>query len=57
MAETDTHCDDAVYVIETLKAHYADRPDAYISGNNFIFYAEIERLRAELERLRKPHEE
>ncbi len=40
MAETDKHRDQGVYVIETLKARYADQPDVYISGNNFVFFVE-----------------
>jgi Uma2 family endonuclease len=40
MAETDTHRDLGIYGIEALKARYADQPDVYISGNNFIFYQE-----------------
>jgi Uma2 family endonuclease len=40
MAETDRHRDLAVYVIEALKSHFADRPDVYVSGNNFVFYRE-----------------
>jgi hypothetical protein len=40
MAETDQHRNLTVYVIEALKARYADRPDVYVSGDNFIFYQE-----------------
>jgi len=40
MAETDLHRDIAVYVIEALKAHFAPRPEVYVSGNNFIYYEE-----------------
>jgi Uma2 family endonuclease len=40
MAETDKHRDLAVYVIEALKAFFAEEPDVYISGNNFVFYEE-----------------
>lgn len=42
MAESDKHRDLAVYVIEALKAHFATRPDVYVSGNNFVFYEEGE---------------
>lgn len=41
MAETDTHRDEmVVYVIEVLQDHFAARDDAYVSGNNFIYWAE-----------------
>ena len=40
MAETDKHRDLAIYVITALQTRYADRPDVYISGNNFVFYEE-----------------
>jgi Uma2 family endonuclease len=38
MGETDLHRDVNFYLIEGLKAHYADRPDVYVSGDNFIYY-------------------
>jgi Uma2 family endonuclease len=40
MAETDKHADVMVYLKEALRAHYAERPDVYISGNNFVFFEE-----------------
>jgi len=40
MAETDKHRDLGVYCIEALKRHFADRPDVYVSGNNFVFWEE-----------------
>ena len=40
MAETDKHRDLATYAIEALKLHFADRPDVYIAGNNFLYYQE-----------------
>jgi Uma2 family endonuclease len=40
MAETDTHRDLGIYVIEALKAHFVDDPTVYVSGNNFIFWEE-----------------
>jgi Uma2 family endonuclease len=40
MAETDKHCDLMIYVREALKIRYADSPDVYVSGNNFLFYQE-----------------
>ncbi len=40
MAETDKHREIAYYFIQALKAHYADRDDVYVSGNNFVFWEE-----------------
>jgi len=40
MAESDRHRDLGFYVIEALKAYFADRPDVYVSGNNFIYWEE-----------------
>src|SRR5579859_2011180 len=40
MAETDFHRDLMVDEIETLKLHYADQPEVYVSGNLLIFYEE-----------------
>lgn len=40
MAETDVHRDIAFYVIEALKQRYAGGPDAYVSGNNFLYFVE-----------------
>lgn len=40
LGETDLHRDITIYVIEALKARYADQPDIYISGDNFIYYEE-----------------
>jgi Uma2 family endonuclease len=40
MAETDKHCDLMIYAREALKVYYADRPDVYVSGNNFLYYQE-----------------
>ncbi len=45
MAETDRHRIEAVETIETLEDRYADRPDAYISGNILLFYVEGDRRR------------
>jgi Uma2 family endonuclease len=43
MAETDLHRDLMAYFIEALKFYFADRPDVYVSGNNFVFYFEGDR--------------
>lgn len=40
MAETDKHRDQGIYGIEALKVRFADRPDVYVSGNNFLFWEE-----------------
>jgi Uma2 family endonuclease len=40
MAETDKHRRLMMYVIDALNVYYADRPDVYVSGNNFVFYEE-----------------
>lgn len=40
MAETDQHAELMIYFKEALRHHYADRPDVYVSGNNFIYYEE-----------------
>src|SRR5215216_3625522 len=40
MAETDQHAELMIYFKEALRHHYADRPEVYISGNNFIYYEE-----------------
>ena len=40
IGESDLHRDVTVYLIEGLKAFYADRTaDVYVSGDNFIYYA------------------
>jgi len=38
MAETDTHRDLMVYLIEALKAHFQADPQVYVAGNLFIYY-------------------
>jgi Uma2 family endonuclease len=40
MAETDVHRDDVVDMIETLKYHFAEHPDVYVTGNLLLFYVE-----------------
>jgi Uma2 family endonuclease len=40
MAESDLHRDRMFYNIETLKGRFANRPDVYVSGNNFLYYAQ-----------------
>jgi Uma2 family endonuclease len=38
MAETDEHYEQMVYLIEALKLYFADRPDVYVAGNNFLYW-------------------
>lgn len=38
MAETDWHRDLMLRLIETLKRHYSDDPNIYVSGNLLVFY-------------------
>src|SRR4051794_12971630 len=45
MAETDTHRKLMVYAIEALTLYFRDRPDVYVSGNNFIYWEEGNRKR------------
>src|SRR5207248_958988 len=40
MAGTDKHCDTMIYTREALKVYFADRPEVYISGNNFLYWQE-----------------
>ena len=40
MAETEVHRDNMLDLIETLKAHFAADPMAYVSGNMLMFYEE-----------------
>ena len=40
MAETDKHRRLMSYVTDALEVYYADRPDVYVSGNNFVFWEE-----------------
>jgi hypothetical protein len=38
MAETDRHRQIMVDLIESLKVHFADDPNTYVSGNLLLFY-------------------
>src|SRR5690242_11794024 len=38
MAESDKHADLMTYVKDALRAFFADRPEVYVSGNNFLYY-------------------
>jgi Uma2 family endonuclease len=40
MAETDTHRDDLIYAVESLKQHFREREDVYVSGNLLVYYQE-----------------
>ncbi len=40
MAETDVHRDDMVDVIDSLRYHFVDDPNVYISGNLLLYYEE-----------------
>lgn len=40
MAETDKHRNLMFDFINALTLRYADQPDVYVSGNNFVFYQE-----------------
>ncbi len=39
MAESDQARKGLTYAVEALDAHFAARPDVYVSGNSFIYYA------------------
>jgi Uma2 family endonuclease len=45
MAETQKHADQMIYCIKTLEVRYANRPDVYVWGNNFIHYQQGARNR------------
>ena len=40
MAETDRHRDLMTDVIQTLKEHYKNENDVYVTGNLFLYYEE-----------------
>jgi Uma2 family endonuclease len=40
MGETEKHRDLMIYCIEALRAYFADNPEVYVSGNNFLYYEE-----------------
>jgi Uma2 family endonuclease len=38
MGETDKHRELMAYLIAALKVYFADQPNVYVSGNNFVFW-------------------
>ena len=40
MAETDKHAELMIYVREALKIYFNNRANAYVSGNNFVYWQE-----------------
>ncbi len=38
IAETDIHLNQMFYMINGLAAHYADDPNIYVAGNNFLYF-------------------
>jgi len=40
MGETDKHRELMAYLIAALKTYFADQPNIYVSGNNFVFWEE-----------------
>lgn len=40
MAETDLHIDEIIRIRLMLKAHFAEKPDVYVSGNIMMYYEE-----------------
>src|SRR5689334_13839365 len=40
MAESEIHVEEMVYLLDALKARFRSRPDVYIAGNMFLYYAE-----------------
>lgn len=40
MAETDLHIEEIIRMRHILKAHFAENPDVYISGNIMMYYEE-----------------
>jgi Uma2 family endonuclease len=42
MAETDTHRDDLIYAVESLKQFFRAREDVYVSGNLLVYYQQGE---------------
>lgn len=45
VAETPTHRDNLLGLIDVLRAHYADDPTIYVSGNMFVYYVEGDKRR------------
>lgn len=40
MGETDKHRELMAYLIAALKVYFADQPNVYVSGNNFVYWEE-----------------
>ena len=40
MAETDKHAQLMMYARSALQVYFADQPNVYVSGNNFVFWEE-----------------
>src|SRR5437016_1218089 len=40
MAETPTHGHQLYYCVFALQTHFADDPETFIAGNNFLYYVE-----------------
>ncbi|HLK56469.1 MAG TPA: hypothetical protein VKU00_07890, partial [Chthonomonadaceae bacterium] len=40
MAETDLHREQMFTCIHCLQDWFADRPDVYVGGNNFVYFVE-----------------
>ena len=40
VGETDVHRDETFSLIAVLKDHFADQPDVYVAGDNFIYFEE-----------------
>jgi Uma2 family endonuclease len=38
MAESDFQREPLMYAVESLRIHFRDRPDVYVSGNMFVYY-------------------
>ena len=38
MAESDFQRDSLIYAVESLRIHFRDQPEVYVSGNMFIYY-------------------
>lgn len=38
MAESDFQREPLIYAVESLRIHFRDRPDVYVSGNMFVYY-------------------
>src|SRR2546421_3224618 len=40
MGETDWHVNSIIETISVLGVRYADQPDVYVAGNNFVYWEE-----------------